>query len=128
VPEGDGRAALEALIGPLSAYEEIVAEPAVQPLPAAAPADDVVDAPPPLALVPVYPAVQRAQLAALRQRLDAVRPKRTWGIRQIDWGAWETEARAAATLSRANWLAWRATTRAAWEVGAPMPAARMAAG
>ena len=108
VPLECGRAALEALIGPLSAYEAIVAEQVAQP--PAEPAADVVDAPAPplrpsLALVPVSPAVQRARLAALRQRLDAVQPKPAWGIRQIDWRAWETEARAAATLSRAiGWL------------------------
>jgi hypothetical protein len=83
VPIDGGRAALEAIIGPVVAYEVDGADAAEAP--AGFPHDRQ----------PAFPAfqrseveasvrLQRAQLAALAQRLDAVRPKRTWGIRQID--------------------------------------------
>ena len=104
-------AALVAEIGPLSGYEEIVAE---QPRPVAEPVVDVVEAPPPsLALVLVSPADQTARLAALAQRLDAARPKREHGIRQMDWQAHQTAARAAAGLPGTDWQAWRTQARLA---------------
>jgi hypothetical protein len=64
---------------------------------------------------------QTARLATLRQRLDAVRPRRSWAERQIDWHACEVAARAAAVLPGAEWQEWRATARAAWDAGPPQP-------
>jgi hypothetical protein len=114
VPAQDGRAALEALIGPLAAYEAIDVEQAVQP-----------PLRPPLALVPPVPA-PAARLGALAQRLDAVRPKRSWDESLMDWQAHQTVARtAAATLSSAEWLAWRVTVPAALDA-VPPPIAQMA--
>jgi hypothetical protein len=110
VPIDDGRAALEAIIGPVTAYEVEDAE--------AGPPD----------VPPVLLAVQRVRLAALGQRLEDVRPKPVWGIRQMDWLAHQAAARAAAGLSRAEWLAWRTMSRAAWEAEVTLPAARMATG
>ena len=50
---------------------------------------------------------------AARLRLDAVRPKREHGIRQLDWQAHQTAARAAAGLPGTDWQAWRAQARLA---------------
>jgi hypothetical protein len=133
VPAQAGRAALEALIGPLSVYEEITAEQAVQP-PAAEPAAAVVDTPaPPLrppsvAVLPRPVLAPAARLAALGQRLEAAQPQRSWGERLVDWQVHQVAARAAAVLPQAEWEMWRATARAAWDVEAPPATARMAAG
>jgi hypothetical protein len=93
VPIEGGRAALEAIIGPVAAYEVEDAE--------AGPPD----------VPPVSLAVQRARLAALGQRLDDVRPRRGWGVRALDWRACEIAARAAAGLPGAEWRAWRDQVR-----------------
>jgi hypothetical protein len=93
VPIGGGRAALEAIIGPVAAYEVEDAE-----------------AGPPV-VTPVSLAVQRVRLAALGQRLDDVRPRREWGVRALDWLACEIAARAAAGLPGAEWRAWRDQVR-----------------
>lgn len=49
------------------------------------------------------------RLAAAAQRLEAGRPRQAWGVRKIDWQAWEDAARAAAGLPGGEWVAWRAT-------------------
>jgi hypothetical protein len=90
VPVDGGRAALEAIVGPVAAYQVDGAE--------AGPPD----------VPPVSLAAQRARLAALAQRLDDVRPRREWGVRALDWHACEIAARAAAGLPGAEWQAWRA--------------------
>lgn len=57
---------------------------------------------------------QRLQLAALAERLEAARPRQAWGVRKIDWQAWEASAQAAANLPNTAWAAWRDTAGAAW--------------
>ena len=105
MPIVGGRAALEAIVGPVAAYEVDGAD-AAPPDVAAAPEHAVPPSPVPLA-------GQAAQLAALRQRLDAVRPRRSWAERQIDWYACEVAARAAAGMPGAEWQAWRAQVQMA---------------
>ena len=89
VPVDGGRAALEAIVGPVAAYEVEGVDAAPQVVPA------------------VSPAAQRVRLAALAQRLDDVRPRREWGVRDLDWRACEIAARAAAALPGAKWREWR---------------------
>jgi hypothetical protein len=89
VPIGGSRAALEAIVGPVAAYEVEGVDAAPQVVPA------------------VSPAAQRVRLAALAQRLDDVRPRREWGVRDLDWRACEIAARAAAALPGAKWREWR---------------------
>jgi hypothetical protein len=93
VPVAGGRAALEAIVGPVAAYE----------------VEDAGAAPPDVP--PVALAVQRARLAALGQRLEDVRPRRQWGVRALDWNACEIAARAAAGLPGVEWREWRARVR-----------------
>jgi hypothetical protein len=93
VPVEGGRAALEAIVGPVTAYE----------------VEDAEAGPPDVPAVPL--AVQRARLAALGQRLVDVRPRREWGVRDLDWRACEIAARAAAGLASAEWRAWRDQVR-----------------
>jgi hypothetical protein len=85
VPVDGGRAALEAIVGPVVAYE---VEHAV-------------------AASPVLLTVQRARLADLAQRFEVVRPRRSWDERLVDWQACESAAWAAATLPGPKWQAWR---------------------
>jgi len=66
-------------------------------------------------------AVQRARLAALVQRLEVVRPRRSWDERLVDWHACEIAARVAATLPGPEWQAWRDQVQAAWHAGPPHP-------
>ena len=54
-------------------------------------------------------ASRSARLAGLAERLEAARPRRTWGVRELDWRAWQGAAREAAGLPSAEWAAWRAT-------------------
>jgi hypothetical protein len=93
VPVDGGRAALEAIVGPVVAYQ----------------VDDADAAPPDAPAVSL--AVQRVRLAALAQRLDAARPHRQWGVRELDWRACEIAARAAAGLPGAEWQEWRDRVR-----------------
>jgi hypothetical protein len=110
VPIAGGRAALEAIVGPVTAYQVDGADAAEEP--AGFPHDRQ----------PAFPAfqrseveatvrLQRARLAALGQRLDDVRPRRQWGVRDLDWQACEIAARAAAGLPGAEWQEWRARVR-----------------
>jgi hypothetical protein len=118
VPVEAGRAALEAIVGPVATYQAIAAEQAAQPPPAAEPPADVVDVPaPPILALPSIAAqrAQRAQLTDLGQRLEIARPKRVHGVRQLDWHQHQTAAQVAAALSPTDWTTWRATSRAAWE-------------
>jgi hypothetical protein len=84
VPAEGSREPLEAIAGPVMAYEVDGADTAPPDVP------------------PVPPAVQRARLAALSQRLDDARPRRKWGVRALDWNACEIAARAAAGLPDAE--------------------------
>lgn len=132
VPEQGGEAALTAEVGPLSAYEAVTAEPAPMPQPANdSGVDDVAASPPAPAPViavispPPSSAALRSRLLDLGQRLEAMRPKQAWGIRQMDFLAHQVAARKAATLPQDDWRAWRASSRAAWESDGPMPVVRM---
>ena len=66
---------------------------------------------------------QRLRLNALAERLRDSKPKREHGVRALDWAEWEAAGRAAAELSDAEWLAWRATvgTAAGWPPRPPAP-------
>lgn len=84
VPVEGGRVALEAIVGPVAAYQAIATEQTTQPPPAAEPPADVADVPaPPLRPALTLPSIaaQRAQLTAIAQRLELVRPKRVHGVR-----------------------------------------------
>ena len=63
------------------------------------------------------------RLAVLVQRLEAARPRQAWGVRRIDWQAWEAAAREAAGLPGAEWAAWRGTVGAEEAVWPPRHAA-----
>lgn len=102
VPLEGGQAALEAIVGPVVAYQALAAEQAPS---AAQPPAETCSA----AVVPLT--VQRARLADLAQRLEVVRPRRSWGERLIDWQACHDAARAAANLPGAEWQAWRDQAR-----------------
>jgi hypothetical protein len=111
VPVDGGRAALEEIVGPVTAYQVDGAD-AAPPNVAAAPEHAVPPSPVPLAF-------QAAQLVALAQRLDAARPRRSWGERLMDWQAHQTAARMAAGLSREEWQEWRAMVPAALDAVPP---------
>ncbi len=55
----------------------------------------------------------RVRLAAVSENLEAVRPRRTWGVRELDRQAWVAAAQTAASLPTAEWAAWRATVGSA---------------
>jgi hypothetical protein len=93
VPVAGGRAALEEIIGPVTAYEVDGADAGPQDVP------------------PVSLPAQRARLAALAQRLEDGRPRRQWGVRDLDWRACEIAARASAGLPGAKWREWRDQVR-----------------
>ncbi len=50
---------------------------------------------------------ERLRLNALAQRLHEARPRRVWGVRALDWEAWQVAAQAAAELPTAAWKVWR---------------------
>ena len=54
-------------------------------------------------------ASRSGRLAGLAERLEAARPRRSWGVSEMHWRAWEAAAREAAGLPSAAWAAWRAT-------------------
>ena len=130
VPLEGGEEALRAGIGPVSAYAEISAEPPQQPANDPGVVDVTAAPQPPAPVIAVIspapsPAAQRSKLLDLGQRLEAMRPKHAWGIRQMDFLAHQVAARKAAILPQDDWLAWRASSRAAWESDGPLPAVRM---
>ena len=53
--------------------------------------------------------LQAPRLAALAERLETVRPLRSWGVPAMDWRAWQAAAQEAASLPSAEWSSWRNT-------------------
>ena len=71
---------------------------------------------------------QRLELAALAEHLWEVRPRRVWGVRELDWREWQAAARSAAGLPSAEWAAWRDTIRTVATDWPPRPPAPPPAG
>ncbi len=62
-------------------------------------------------------ASRSGRLAAIALRLEAARPRWAWGVREMDWRAWQTAAQEAAALPSVEWSSWRAkvgTAATAW--------------
>jgi len=93
VPVEGSRAALEAIVGPVAAYEVNAADATIAHV------------------LQGSVATQRVRLIAVAQRLEDVKPRREWGVRSLDWEACVIAARAAAALPGAEWQEWRARVR-----------------
>ncbi len=72
--------------------------------------------------------VDARRLAALVQRLEENRPKRTHAMRELDRQAYQDAAREAAGLPPEQWAAWRATIGTAAAGWPPRPPAPSPAG